>query len=462
MDRKQWLESLQKEFISGAETEVRIQSNSTRRVVLSDGALLSNLRVDESGVCARVRHQGSVGFASIPEQTQESLRKVLEQASHNAETLRKQCPADQPALPAVPAYFRQCQDSPVDLVQARYIERARQVDEWIQKSCPSLLSRRVILYCDTVEKQIANSEGTLAHILAPRTNLLVLLIAQGEDGNPVSVFNSLGGLGTLDTQVTDDEEIRKTIDQTYHWVLDKAKGVPTKAGMRTCILSGLMTGMLAHEAVGHTVEADLVQAGSVAGPLLGQKVASEKVSLVDFAHTALGKPVPLPVYVDDEGVEAQDVVLIEKGILKGYMHDRASALRHGVKPTGNARAWLFSDEPLIRMRNTAVLPGTDRLEDLIASVEEGYYLIQSTNGQADLTGEFTYAVSMGYEIKNGKLGRALRDTTVSGTAFEMLKTVDGVSDSLTWSNSGFCGKKQIMTVSMGGPELRCQIMIGGE
>jgi TldD protein len=98
---------------------------------------------------------------------------------------------------------------------------------------------------------------------------------------------------------------------------------------------------------------------------------------------------------------------------------------------------------------------------MIASVEDGYYLIDSSNGQADTTGEFMFGVSMGYEIKNGKLGRALLDTTISGVAFEMLKTVDMVSDNITWASSGFCGKKQMMPVGCGGPDLRCKVMIGG-
>ena len=128
---------------------------------------------------------------------------------------------------------------------------------------------------------------------------------------------------------------------------------------------------------------------------------------------------------------------------------------------GNARAYGFSDEPLIRMRNTAVHPGKDKLADMIASVDNGYYLTKTQNGQADTTGEFMFGVTMGYEIKKGKLGRALLDTTISGVAFDMLKTVDMVGDTVVWSSSGFCGKKQPMAVGMGGPALRCKVKIGG-
>ena len=114
-------------------------------------------------------------------------------------------------------------------------------------------------------------------------------------------------------------------------------------------------------------------------------------------------------------------MLIKDGMLTGYMVNRDMGERLGMKPQGNARAWAFSDEPLIRMRNTAVLPGKDKLADMIANTEDGYYLTDTGNGQADTTGEFMFGINMGYEIKNGKLGKAILDTTISGVAFDCSK-----------------------------------------
>ena len=287
------------------------------------------------------------------------------------------------------------------------------------------------------------------------------LTAETGAGTPVELSRAFGGEGTFDLNFTDPAVLYPEIDRLYERLMQKREGVYADAGMHTVILGGEMTGMLSHEAVGHTVEADLVLGGSVAAHCLHQQVASELVTLSDFAHTAFGRRCPLPVFADDEGTPARDVTLIENGILVGYMNDRASAVRFGMEPCGNARAWLFSDEPLIRMRNTAIHPGRDKLEDMIASVDDGYYLISSLNGQADTTGEFMFGVSMGYEIKKGKLGRALLDTTISGVAFEMLKTVDMISDQVEWECAGFCGKKQPMPVGLGGPALRCRVMIGG-
>jgi len=219
--------------------------------------------------------------------------------------------------------------------------------------------------------------------------------------------------------------------------------------------------ILAHEAIGHTTEADLVLGGSVAGDNLNKQIASPLVTMVDFAHTAEGKTCPVPVYTDDEGTPAVDATIIERGILKSFMHNKETAAHFGHKPTGNARAYRFSDEPLIRMRNTAVLPGDSKIDDMISSIDKGYYLVTPGNGQADTTSEFMFAVTEGYEIKNGKLGRAIKDTTISGIAFDLLKTVTMVSDDMRWDCSGMCGKKQPIPVGMGGPAIKCQVNIGG-
>ena len=288
-----------------------------------------------------------------------------------------------------------------------------------------------------------------------------MLSSETKDGTPIELFKALGGYGSFYDHFGNLEKYYPEIDQLYQRVMDKTEGVYAEAGYKTVVLGPNMAGMLAHEAVGHTVEADLVKAGSVAGPSLNKQVASELVTMVDYANIYDGKQAELPVYLDDEGTIGTDAVLIKDGILVGYMNDRETAEEFNVKPNGNARGWNYSDEPIIRMRNTAILPGKSSLDEMIASVEDGYYLIESGNGQADLTGEFMFSVNCGYEIKNGKLGKALLDTTVSGVAFDMLKTVDMVSSEMEWVSSGFCGKKQPMAVSMGGPNMRCKIMIGG-
>ena len=448
-------------FAPGVHTELRGQNNRTRRVVLLSGDVLANVRSDVSGISARVYRNGVWGFSSIAEYTKEAAATVLKAASENAFFMDSHAGNGRPALAPLDGGQPFVMEDFNDPAQKVYVDFAREVDEYIAARCPKLTSRKVIATEDSMEKLLKVSDGRDAHILSPRSYVYVMLSAETPAGSPVELFKAFGGSGTFDVNFTDPSALHKGIDTLYEQLMQKREGVYADAGEKTVILGGMMTGMLSHEAVGHTVEADLVLGGSVAAHNLNKRVASDLVTLTDFANTAFGEPCPLPVFVDDEGTEAKDVTLIRDGILTGYMNSRESAQHFGMEPRGNARAWMFSDEPLIRMRNTAVHPGKDRLEDMIASIDDGYYLIDSGNGQADTTGEFMFGVTMGYEIKGGKLGRALLDTTISGVAFEMLKTVDMVSDAVFWCSSGFCGKKQPMPVGMGGPALRCKVKIGG-
>jgi len=448
-------------FASNVHTELRAQNNRTRRVALVSGDVLANVRSDVSGISARVYRDGVWGFSSMAEYTPEAAGKVLSAATENAAFMATHAGSGKPALPPLPGGQPFVMDAFQDPAQKVYVDIARQLDDYIAAHCPNLISRKVIATEDSMEKILKVSDGQDAHIRSPRSYVYVFLTAQTPSGVPVELFRSFGGSGVFDGNFADPSALFPGIDELYERLMRKREGVYADAGEKTVILGGMMTGMLSHEAVGHTVEADLVLGGSVAAHCLHQRVASDKVTLTDFAHTAFGAPCPLPVYVDDEGTLAKDVTLIRDGILTGYMNSRESARHFGMEPVGNARAWLFSDEPLIRMRNTSIHPGQDKLEDMIASIDDGYYLIDSGNGQADTTGEFMFGVTMGYEIKHGKLGRALLDTTISGVAFEMLKTVDMVSDTVYWCSSGFCGKKQPMPVGMGGPALRCKVKIGG-
>jgi len=250
--------------------------------------------------------------------------------------------------------------------------------------------------------------------------------------------------------------------QLYEHLQAKRHAVPVQGGEQTIVLSPELAGMLAHEAMGHPCEADIVLGGAVTRNLVGKTVASDKITMIDYAHSRDGEELLIPVYADDEGTPARDAVLIENGILKEFMNSRETAAETDAIPTGNARGYGYSDEPLVRMRNTAILPGSDNLADMIAGVENGYYLMKTGNGQADSTTEFMFGIDLGYEIRDGKLGAAIADTTVSGTAINMLKTVDAVSDDMHWTCSGYCGKKQPMIVSMGGPALRGKAHLGGE
>ena len=448
-------------FSDSAHTELRAQENVQTRISHANGIITANSTAKTSGVNARVHKNGVYGFSSTAEYSSSAAEMVLKAANENANFLSRHTKSKGRIIPAGKIGTFTLNKVIEPTAQKDYIDYMMDLDSYIVKNCPLVKSRYVTLSADSMDKIIYTSDGYSGHHTSPRSYIYITLEAEHKDGTPIELFKPIGGFGNFEDTHKKPSDCYPIIDALYKKLMDKREGVYADAGYKTVVLGSDLAGMIAHEAVGHTVEADLVKTGSVAAFNLNKVVASELVNLTDFAHTVFDKSAPLPVYVDDEGVLAEDAVLIKNGVLTGYMNDRVSAAEFGVNPAGNARAWSFSDEPLIRMRNTAVLPGKDKLEDIIASVDDGYYLIDTNNGQADLTGEFMFGVCMGYEIKKGKLGRAIMDTTVTGIAFDMLKTVDMVSDNLNWTSSGFCGKKQWIPVSMGGPELRCKITIGG-
>jgi TldD protein len=443
-------------------TELRAQVNTSRHVSLLAGSMTTNTQVSRGGVSARVYRGGTYGFASAAEYSDASIAGVLAAASENAAFMDSHVSKNQPPLPSAPEGSVGMHTPPGEpLPQSVLIDFAKSLDGIIESKYKKLTSRNVIANCLGIEKMLAVSDGSDSHSFQPRSIVYVIMTAEMDDGIPVELYHPFGGFGRFDALFGDPGDLAEELDNLYEALMRKREGVFSNAGLRKCVLHPALAGILAHEAVGHTVEADIVRGGSVAAHNMGKRVASDLVTMVDFAHTALGRPCPLPVYVDDEGVAARDVILIENGVLKNYMHSRETARIFETEPMGNARAFTFSDEPLIRMRNTVIMPGTSKLDDLIASIDDGYYLVKTGNGQADTTGEFMFSVELGYEIKNGKLGGAIRETTISGVAFEMLKTVDMVSDDMYWECSGYCGKKQPMTVGMGGPAIRCDVMLGG-
>ncbi len=442
-------------------TELRVQENRTIQISFVKGNNTVNLRSATSGVSARAYQNGSWGFASSPELTPDAIASVVKEATENALFLDSRERKGKAPLPvAAVSSDNDFSTKKPRLGQKELVDFVRQIDDEIARRYPGLASRSVILRCLDMEKTLLTSDGSYSHSMIPRSQIHVMLSVE-KDGAPVELMESYGGLGQFEDVFESPSSLWEGIERQYQHLMKKSEGVFAEAGVKTCVLDAELAGILAHEAIGHTCEADLVMGGSVAGDWIGKQVASPLVTLVDFANTALGQTCPVPVYVDDEGTRAEDAVIIEKGVLKSFLHNKESARHFGVQPKGNARAFLFSDEPIIRMRNTGILPGTSKLEDMIASVDDGYYLIKPSNGQADLTSEFMFGVTLGYEIRGGKLGRAIKDTTISGVAFDMLKTVSMISNDMKWLGHGMCGKKQNIPVGMGGPAIKCQVTIGG-
>lgn len=443
-------------------SELRSQTNKAHVLALLNGDLVQNQESQSTGLSCRTFQKGGWGFASSSLNQKDTLKNLLIKAEDNAclmaEIANK---SENYELPGGHFEFHRPYEAKGSALTTKdQVEFLKSLNEEIKKKYSDLKSVQLVIAFHELEKALANSIGSLAYHVLPRTSIYMTFSYEHE-GEVTSLSQYMGNFGRPGDILKPINSYDEQIETLYKQVKDKAHGVHAKAGIKDVILSPEVTGVLAHEAIGHPAEADLVKAGAVTGSYLDKKVASQLVTMVDYAHTYQGQELPVPVYIDDEGVEASDAVLIQDGVFKGFMNNRELSHHFSQKPTGNARAYDYSDEPLIRMRNTIIHPGKSKIEEMIGSIEDGYYFIQRSNGQADLTSEFMFGVTMGYEIKNGKLGKAIKDTTISGIAFDMLKTVDMVSDEFHVDTTGFCGKKQRMIVSHGGPSLKCRVHVGG-
>lgn len=454
---------------SALEAPVGVDYSETRqhevrktRMMMVDGNLTSNAQTSEGGTSARVFDKGYWGFASVPVMDAASVRKVAKKAADNAGAMSRF--GDKPSL-KMPLDAHQGEhgyNGKKPLAQSERVELLEELNALCTKKFPSLKSASFMLHEEAHSKRLATSNGSAGLSSINRGACYLILTAEDQNGQPVELMDTMSAKGNLADLDLSMNTMETRLDELYQHLQAKRFAVAPRGGEQTIVLSPELAGMLAHEAMGHPCEADLVIGGAVTGNLVGKPVASQLITMVDFAHTYNGEELMIPVYADDEGTEATDAVLIENGIMKDFMTSRETAARLGIRSTGNARAYTFNDEPLVRMRNTGILPGTSKLEDMIADVEDGYYLLKTGNGQADSTTEFMFGINLAYEIKNGKLGNAITDTTVSGRAIDMLKTVDAVSDDMYWECNGYCGKKQPMVVSMGGPALRAKVHMGGE
>lgn len=443
-------------------SEMRQHELRKTRIVMIDGNITSNSESTQGGTSARVFNKGYWGFASVPAMDKASTDKVVKKAADNARAMGQFGEQSDLTLPLDNHQGEHGYNGRPPLSQKECIELLESLNAWCRNQFPDIKSASFMLQEEAHSKRFATSNGSAGLSSINRGTCYLTLTMEDQHGEPIELMEAVSGKGNLADLDLSLETLGPRLEELHRHLRAKRVAVPARGGKHTIVLSPELTGMLAHEAMGHPCEADLVLGGSVTRNLVGQQVASPLVTMIDFAHSYNGEELMIPVYADDEGTTARDAVLIEKGILKNFMTSRETAARLGIPSTGNARAYNYNDEPLVRMRNTAILPGTSKLEDMIADVEDGYYLMRTGNGQADSTSEFMFGIDLAYEIKNGKLGNAITSTTVSGTAIDMLKTVDAVSDDMYWECNGYCGKKQPMVVSLGGPALRVKAHLGGQ
>jgi len=449
---------------AGGFVELRYHKKKTRAVVVEKGRVDTAQVTEHSGVGVRVLEDGTWGFASTDRvealYIERAIRNARAAAKASARARSERCAP----LPRVELARGRFESSGVDELLARPIEGTIDLVMRIEsetRARSATIQSASCAYSEVYEeKGIVTSDGAKAwtRLIRPEFRVSAVASKSGEIQRGYESSGATGGWECL-FRAASAEQLSERAAQR---AVDLLSAPYCDGGRAKVILSPALVGLLTHEAIGHTVEADFVAAGSVAAGKLGQRVGSELVTLCDSGASEYADGAGGTLRVDDEGVLAGRTTIIENGILRSYLHDRESAARDGVAPTGNARAFEFDNEPLIRMRNTYIAPGDSDLEEMIASIEDGYVLEGAANGQADSNGEFMFGTREAYRIQNGKKGALLRGVNISGSAFDVLRSVDRVGREFQWDlGSGHCGKGQPAKVDAGGPWISCEVVLGG-
>jgi len=439
--------------------EIRYHKREQTSIEAKNGRLARVERRTLAGAGVRCLVDGCWGFVSTTDVTPGGLRKAISEA---AEAARIGAELRREKVVLAPAKLAQGElvyyDSAGEPSIGEKIQAVMAAEKRVRERSSLIVasSVRYLQYED--EKYIVTSDGAAVHILDNKPSFHVIATAGRGDQLEMAI-KSWGVTGSWE-DLLDKTGLDKAAEDAADLAVRKLDAGYVRGGQYTVILDPMLVGVLSHEAIGHTVEADFVQAGSVVQGKIGQKVASDMITMVDDGTMAGAAGM---VLADDEGVLGQRTVIIDRGILRDYLHSRESAQTFGAEPHGNARAFTYGDEPLIRMTNTCILPGDDDLDDMIAGIDNGLLLRDmGGGGQADSTAEFMFGVSEGYVIKNGRLGELVKGITISGQAFDVLQSVDAVSSDFVCSlGAGHCGKWQPAKVDAGGPYLRCRVTVGG-
>ncbi|MEO2069693.1 MAG: TldD/PmbA family protein [Desulfurobacteriaceae bacterium] len=316
-----------------------------------------------------------------------------------------------------------------------------------------------VLLRDSVQEiTIVNTNGDIVEDVRPRVVFYTLVVAS--DGRVLQTgYEPVGHLG--DYSLFDEFSPEFVAEKAAERALKMLKAKPAPAGKFTVVISSKAGGTMIHEAVGHGLEADLANQGlSVYSGKIGEQVASPLITVIDDGNMP-GKYGSSGY--DDEGVPTKKNVLIENGVLKGFMYDLTEAMRTGEFSTGNGRRQSYMHVPIPRMTNTYIAPGDVDPEEIIKDTKKGILVVKMGGGQVNtVNGDFVFEVSEGYLIENGEVTEPIRGVSLIGNGPKVLKEIDAVGNDLGFA-IGTCGKDgQGVPVSDGMPTIRIpEITVGG-
>ena len=439
--------------------DLYFQSTRFESWVLEDGIVKEGTHSIEQGAGVRAISGDKTGFAY----SDEIIMPALLQASTAARAIAKQghegslqawhAGGTNSLYPAMDPIDRMSADDKVALLQQLDAE-ARQQDPRVKEVIVSLAGVHEVV-------MVAVSDGTLAADVRPLVRCNVTVTVE-QDGRREQA--SSGGGGRSDYAFFIEQDRAKGYArEAARQALVNLDAVAAPAGTMPVVLGPGWPGILLHEAIGHGLEGDFNRKGTSAfAGLVGQQVASPLCTVVDDG-TLEGRRGSLNV--DDEGIISQNTVLIEKGILMGYMQDRMNAGLMGVSSTGNGRRESYAHLPMPRMTNTYMLAGEHDPQEIIASVEKGLYAVNFAGGQVDITsGKFVFSASEAYLIENGKITRPVKGATLIGNGPDVLQRVSMLGNDLQLDTGvGTCGKEgQSVPVGVGQPTMLIdELTVGG-
>lgn len=307
---------------------------------------------------------------------------------------------------------------------------------------------------------VARADGTLAADVRPLVRMSITVIAEQNGRREVG---SSGGGGRFGLAYFDEQHVQEYVDDAVKAALTNLESRPAPAGEMTVVLGPGWPGILLHEAIGHGLEGDFNRKGSSAfSGRVGQRVAAKGVTVLDDGTISDRRG---SLNVDDEGNASQRNVLIEDGILLGYIQDSLNARLMGVAPTGNGRRESYAHIPMPRMTNTYMLGGDKAPDEIVASIKKGLYATNFGGGQVDITsGKFVFSASEAFWVENGKIQYPVKGATIVGNGPDALTRVSMIGNDMRLdSGVGTCGKEgQSVPVGVGQPTLRIDgLTVGG-
>ena len=336
------------------------------------------------------------------------------------------------------------------------------VDAYVRARDPRIVQATVSVRAEWRAVRIERVGGGAVADIRPLVRVDIQAAARASDGRVETGSSGAGGRTGL-ADLLDPAAWRAQADEAVRQALVKLDARPAPAGEMTVVLGPGWPGVMLHEAVGHGLEGDFNRKGTSAfAGLMGERVAAPGVTVVDDATLADRRG---SLTVDDEGTPGQRTVLIEDGVLKGFMQDRQNARLTGTAPTGNGRRQSWAHAPMPRMTNTFMLAGDRDPREIIASVDKGLYAVNFGGGQVDITsGKFVFSASEAYLIEGGKVGAPVRGASLIGNGPDALTRITAIGSDLELDHGvGVCGKAgQGVPVGVGQPTVRMDAMtVGG-